>query len=141
MKRFGIVISIISLALFITSIIFQWLQIPGASILLIIGVILGALFLLSIINRAVKLPSSNSARSFLMLGAALFLIISLSIPFNVQDWPYAKTLMILSYVSQVALVVLLISDAWLEKDNGRRLKKALLAYGVGFLALLVLYLS
>lgn len=141
MKRLGIVISIISLVLFFTSIIFRWLQIPGASFLLIIGVLSGAVFLLSIINRAVKLPSSNSSRSFLMLGAALFLIISLSVPFNVQNWPYAKSFLILSYLSLVALVVLLLSDAWQEKDDGRRLKKSLLAYGVGFIALLLLYLS
>jgi hypothetical protein len=113
----------------------------GAAVLLVAGVLLGAVFLLSVINKAVKLPTNNSSKSFLLLGSALFLFISLNVPFNLLQWPYAKTMLILSYLSLISLVFLLLNDAWREKDDGRRLKKAMLAYGVSFIVLLLLYLS
>jgi hypothetical protein len=141
MKKINLILSFLSLTLFALSIVFKWYHLKGAAVLLVAGVLLGAVFLISVINKAVKLPTSNSSKSFLLLGSALFLFISLSVPFNLLQWPYAKTMLILSYLSLISLVFLLFNDAWREKDYGRRLKKAMLAYGVSFIVLLLLYLS
>lgn len=140
MKRSGVLVMIVSLALFAAFVVFKWNHWPGANILLLVGILTGVLILLSIIKKATALPSSHSSKMFLLLGAASFLVFLIAVLFTFLQWPYLVTMRILATLALIVLVLLSIGDAWNEKDETRRLKKVFLAYAIGIMAMLLIYI-
>lgn len=140
MKRSGVLVTIVSLALFAAFVIFKWNHWPGASILLLISILSGVLVLLSIIKKATALPASHSSKMFLLLGSASFLVFTISVLFTILHWPYALTMHILASLALFVLILLSLSDAWNEKDETRRLKKVFIAYAIGIMALLLIFI-
>ncbi|PKP08759.1 MAG: hypothetical protein CVU09_14485 [Bacteroidetes bacterium HGW-Bacteroidetes-4] len=140
MKRSGVLVTIVSLALFAAFVISKWNHWPGASILLLISILSGALVLLSLIKKATALPASHSSRMFLLLGGASFLVFTISVLFTILHWPYAVTMQILASLALIVLILLCISDAWNEKDDTRRIKKVFIAYAIGIMALLSIFI-
>ncbi len=141
MKRLGILVVIISLALFATFVVFKRNHWPGSNILLLISILNGVLFLLSIVSKATKLPGNYPSKMFLLLGGASFLVFTLSVLFTFLQWPYAATMQILAYFALISFIILAVSDAWKEKDETSRLKKALIAYAIGIMALLLMFIG
>ncbi|MGE4289593.1 MAG: hypothetical protein AB7E36_12980 [Salinivirgaceae bacterium] len=140
MKRSGILVMIVSLALFAAFVLFKWNHWPGASMLLLISILTGVLVLLSLIKKATALPASHSSKMFLLLGAASFLVFTVAVLFTFLQWPYAVTMHILASLALFVLILLSLSDAWNEKDEMRRLKKVFIAYAIGIMALLLIFI-
>ncbi len=140
MKRSGILVMIVSLALFAAFVLFKWNHWPGASMLLLISILTGVLVLLSLIKKASALPASHSSKMFLLLGAASFLVFTVAVLFTFLQWPYAVTMHILASLALFVLILLSLSDAWNEKDETRRLKKVFIAYAIGIMALLLIFI-
>lgn len=106
MKKIMLNSGIFSAAALVIGLILKFLHLPGASIMLVLGVGVASLFFLPLVfTLKAKEKQRTQEKITLIIGGICCSVISLSILFKVQHWPFANVMLILAMLTLLLVFV------------------------------------
>ncbi len=133
-RIFGLLAALI----FLLGCIFKLQHLPGASILISLGSVSGIIYLVLYLLMGIKNLENGFEKVTGIIGAISLSIVLFSFLFKMMHWPGGSTMILISQAGLFLSGVLMLVDAYKEKDSNKQSLKALTSFTI-FILLVILY--
>jgi hypothetical protein len=130
--------SVISAMLLLVGIFFKTMHWTGANILLSAGAFAGILFLISMIASVPAKLAAGFGKVNIVITSLILIIALLAFAFMIMHWPGAAKLIWFADLGILVAVVILLIDAFLEKDAAKWSMKLIAAFFALILLIVVM---
>ncbi len=135
------ILSVVSIILFFTGIIFKTMHWPGAGVLMLTGVSIGVLFLIFLLVSGLTGLNNGKEKASIVIGAIAMIFVLIGFAFKIMHWPGAGVMIIIAHIGLFISSVVMFIDALSEKESSKQSIKMIFSFTIFILMCILLFFA